>query len=638
MKIKHLNNYLVFLAILILSVIPCYAMFTSPYFISTGHDNVFHFSQIQDLYIAFKRDPFSNLISPTLNHGIGVGTRLMYGSLSHYIVVLLSFIIIPLGGDLMLTYKITILIFYIFSNFIMYKLLFYITKNHSLTLIGVAIYALFPYRFANLYIRNAFSETIVISLLPLILYGLIKWLKEDYRLSSYIMCGLGFITIVHTHNIFALFTLLFILIFLGFNYKKLFNSLKKDKRHRMSFIITCLSILFICAPFFVLLLENLGGNYRVFNSKVMGTDYLGLSSSYNSLFTFIIYAFQANWNLYLVVGLLFLLIPLLVSYFLDKHKYRKQIFLISYGLCAIIASLILNSIYVFGGFALGLLTLFFLTKEANEPIDKNIKRSLTVLAFSTGVLLVFLPIWYILPNIFKNIQFIWRLWGFMSILIACLIPIFLQKFLKNRNRYFTYVISSLLVILTMLSYPVSINDSYFDSYHTINENITKHPNASGWQLEYFPEIFFDDSYKDGSPLFIDIKNHISSEKDVEFEPYIYQGKAMISDYNSSNIPNLTFMITCEEQSIIQLPLLYYKGYRVSVSNDSGVRTLNNYEVDGLLSFDINESGTIKVEYVGSTTYKISRWIQLITFISLLGLGGYYLYQKSNCKKKEKTLQ
>ena len=269
MKNINYKKLLVIFIILCLSIIPCYALFTNPYFISTGHDNVFHFSQIQDLYNSFKNNPFNTLISPSLNHGVGVGTRLMYGSLSHYLVVLISFIVIPLGGNLMLSYKIVILLAYIFSNIVMYKLLYYITKNHSLSLIGVAIFALFPYRFTNVYIRNAFSETIVISILPLVFYGLIKWIKEDFSLSSYIISGAGIISIIHTHNISALFSILFILIFLIANYKKVYYNLKNNIKHRYAFTFTLLSIVIISLPFMITLLESMNGDYRVFNSSIM---------------------------------------------------------------------------------------------------------------------------------------------------------------------------------------------------------------------------------------------------------------------------------------------------------------------------------------------------------------------------------
>lgn len=638
MKNINYKKLLVIFIILCLSIIPCYALFTNPYFISTGHDNVFHFSQIQDLYNSFKNNPFNTLISPSLNHGVGVGTRLMYGSLSHYLVVLISFIVIPLGGNLMLSYKIVILLAYIFSNIVIYKLLYYITKNHSLSLIGVAIFALFPYRFTNVYIRNAFSETIVISILPLVFYGLIKWIKEDFSLSSYIISGAGIISIIHTHNISALFSILFILIFLIANYKKVYYNLKNNIKHRYAFTFTLLSIVIISLPFMITLLESMNGDYRVFNSSIMGTNYNALKDSYNSLLSYVIYIFQTNWKLYLITGLLCFSIPLIVAYLLNENKHRKLIFLIIYGCSALLCCILLKSLYVLFAFSISLSIMFFITNENNEKVNKDITKTFKILILSSLILLFVLPIWIIMPSLFKNIQFIWRMWGFICIFIAIIIPILLQRFLKIRKRYFSYVLSSSIGLLIMVSYPLSINDTYFDSNNTINENIAKDPNSTGWQLEYFPEIMFDNNYKDGSPLYIDIRNSISSKEEFNFEPYIYQGKASISEYDNNNIPNLKFNVECSEYSVIQLPLIYYKGYKITLTNEKGTTTLNNFQIDGLLSFDISESGTINIKYTGSTLYQISRYTQTITIVVLLSALCWYTYKHYNCKKNNKNVK
>ena len=190
----------------------------------------------------------------------------------------------------------------------------------------------------------------------------------------------------------------------------------------------------------------------------------------------------------------------------------------------------------------------------------------------------------------------------------------------------------------MVSYPLSINDTYFDSNNTINENIAKDPNSTGWQLEYFPEIMFDNNYKDGSPLYIDIRNSISSKEEFNFEPYIYQGKASISEYDNNNIPNLKFNVECSEYSVIQLPLIYYKGYKITLTNEKGTTTLNNFQIDGLLSFDISESGTINIKHTGSTLYQISRYTQTITIVVLLSALRWYTYKHYNCKKNNKNVK
>ena len=193
-------------------------------------------------------------------------------------------------------------------------------------------------------------------------------------------------------------------------------------------------------------------------------------------------------------------------------------------------------------------------------------------------------------------------------------------------------------LLIVTSYPISINDSYFDSYNTINENITKHPNASGWQLEYFPEVFFDNNYKTDSELFNEIKNNISLDNEISYSPYVYEGKAIISNYNNSNIPNISFNIETNEDTIIQLPLLYYKGYKISLINNNKSIDLTPYELDGLLTFKVNQSGKVKVSYQGSTIYQIASYTQKLAFVGLFVIGIYYLIKKNNCKTINKPIK
>ena len=66
MKNKLVNNLTIIFVLLCLSIIPCFALFSNSSLFTSGHDNVFHFSQIQDLYVAIKNNSFSTLISPKL--------------------------------------------------------------------------------------------------------------------------------------------------------------------------------------------------------------------------------------------------------------------------------------------------------------------------------------------------------------------------------------------------------------------------------------------------------------------------------------------------------------------------------------------------------------------------------------------
>ena len=166
--------------------------------------------------------------------------------------------------------------------------------------------------------------------------------------------------------------------------------------------IDLLSIVIISLPFMITLLESMNGDYRVFNSSIMGTNYNSLKDSYNSLLSYVIYVFQTNWKLYLITGLLCFSIPLIVAYLLNENKHRKLIFLIIYGCSALLCCILLKSLYVLFAFSISLSIMFFITNENNEKVNKDITKTFKILILSSLILLFVLPIWIIMPSLFKN--------------------------------------------------------------------------------------------------------------------------------------------------------------------------------------------------------------------------------------------
>ena len=55
-----------------------------------GHDNEFHYAQIQDLYDSIKNGNFNFYLNYETIHTYGMGVRLMYASLSHFITVFIK--------------------------------------------------------------------------------------------------------------------------------------------------------------------------------------------------------------------------------------------------------------------------------------------------------------------------------------------------------------------------------------------------------------------------------------------------------------------------------------------------------------------------------------------------------------------
>jgi hypothetical protein len=90
---------------------------------------------------------------------------------------------------------------------------------------------------------------------------------------------------------------------------------------------------------------------------------------------------------------------------------------------------------------------------------------------------------------------------------------------------------------------------------------------------------------------------------------------------------LSFSLKASQKEVLELPLIYYKGYRAE---------LNNKELEvgesknGLLEIIAGQQGEVKVYYAGTVVQKISVWI---TLFSLLALIGYLFYKKYRPEQK-----
>jgi uncharacterized membrane protein YfhO len=84
---------------------------------------------------------------------------------------------------------------------------------------------------------------------------------------------------------------------------------------------------------------------------------------------------------------------------------------------------------------------------------------------------------------------------------------------------------------------------------------------------------------------------------------------------------LTFLLKANQKEILELPLIYYKGYRAELDGKELEITESK---NGLLEVTAGQQGEVKVYYAGTVIQKISVWV---TLFSLLALIGYLFYKK-----------
>jgi hypothetical protein len=109
-----------------------------------------------------------------------------------------------------------------------------------------------------------------------------------------------------------------------------------------------------------------------------------------------------------------------------------------------------------------------------------------------------------------------------------------------------------------------------------------------------------------------------------------RGDVVTSAHNTAKISQLerrkdglSFALKTNQKDVLELPLIYYKGYRAELN---GEELSVGESKNGLLEVTAAQSGKVTVYYAGTVVQKISVWI---TILSLLALIGYIVWPKRN---------
>lgn len=160
----------------ILLIFLCIPLFT-PYLyrIGGGHDISFHLMRIEGLAEGLKMGQFPVKIQPAWYEGFGYGCSVFYGDLFLYVPAFLRL----LGMPLQTAYKLYVVMVQAGTLAITYYSLKGIFEERRIGLAGTALYGFAVYRLMNLYVRGAVGEYTAMAFLPLISYALVLLLKKE---------------------------------------------------------------------------------------------------------------------------------------------------------------------------------------------------------------------------------------------------------------------------------------------------------------------------------------------------------------------------------------------------------------------------------------------------------------------------
>ena len=141
-------------------------------------------------------------------------------------------------------------------------------------------------------------------------------------------------------------------------------------------------------------------------------------------------------------------------------------------------------------------------------------------------------------------------------------------------------------------------------------------------------------YKDKVKAILN-SSSFSGFEDYCFDPVILKGSGSVT-VNEANTPNYTLQVDIKEDGYVQMPLIYYPGYKISVTDltTNISYTVESINMDGLIAFELNQ-GTYEVttSYVG-TSKAIASKVVFAFSLSITSLALIYGVFLENCKYKK----
>lgn len=561
MKKEKLNKVLPYFIILIVALLLSVPLMQKG--IHTGDDGEFHISRTIGTIEQLKNHE-SPLIVSRFSNKLGFAWNLFYPPVTTIINVIFALLI----GNVVTAMKIYAFITLFVSGIAMYEFVKNLTNNKLAAMFSAIIYMSAPYRMLNIYVRLAVGEMASFMFMPIIFNGLYNVLNGKTEKSYQLV--IGAVLLALSHNISVLYTAIIALIYVIINIDKLRDK-KIFKTLFSSLIIIILSVLFFELPLFE---QMHATDYEV--KRKMFTRWSVQSSGLNPVNLFTSMFWQKDGRDY-TIG-----IPTILSLFLIPFALKRM--------------------------------------KKDETLRTNYKFFM-ITGFVSCLMATFIFPWYFMPKILLNIQFPWRMLEFIDLcfsIVAGINYILLLEYFENKYkesqsaRKMLTAITTILVTATCL-YGLSfaknlevrdIGNAYFEEDEVIDTSWDMSRYSS--YLEYWPQ------------------KAINNEEYVvnrDQKIHILQGNAKIMN-ESKNNGKLDFEISsAENDTELELPFLYYKGYVAELTTSDGAKkTFETTESkNGLVQIkvDQNSVGKFHVQYHATKLYKICLVISLVTMVSYL---------------------
>lgn len=536
---------------------------------------------------------FLPMIMSNFCNNFGYSWNIFYSPLTAYIPLI--FRIFSFSFETCL--KLFMFVVTVATGIAMYKFVIKITKNKNIAILASVLYIIAPYRITDMYVRMALAELTSFIFIPMVFSGMYSIINENKKSSLLIIGASGLIL---THTVVCMYTAMLCFVYLIVFIRKL------NKKSILNLLVSLLMIVLITSFYWVGLAQHyFSTSYEVFVPGRM--ERVDVLNFYKTSLSQLVYTDQEQKMIYeigIVTFIGLLLTPIAIMKF-EKQE-REKDFTKIYGLFGIL------------GIVLTIMTLKIF------PFEK-------------------------LPGTFTMIQFTFRLFEFTSFFFAIISAVNFWILIKNFNIRDVIIISLIACLLTTIygkkiSYEKKYDEKDFIEPRRVTKDVGR-INAGMASFEYLP-----------SKAFNCLKTYIADREDVPIILNNSDNQIIISDYekNGSNMkmkilkasPELangtdkvyevSEELTNEEDTIseanqddesskanttsedieIELPYIYYLGYRVKIDGKEVKYTESEHGfVQINIDKELNEEAEITVKYLGTNEMIIAFAVSLVSTVS-----------------------
>lgn len=536
---------------------------------------------------------FLPMIMSNFCNNFGYSWNIFYSPITAYIPLI--FRIFSFSFETCL--KLFMFVVTVATGIAMYKFVIKITKNKNIAILASVLYIIAPYRITDMYVRMALAELTSFIFIPMVFSGMYSIINENKKSSLLIIGASGLIL---THTVVCMYTAILCFVYLIVFIRKL------NKKSILNLLVSLLMIVLITSFYWVGLAQHyFSTSYEVFVPGRM--ERVDVLNFYKTSLSQLVYTDQEQKMIYeigIVTFIGLLLTPIAIMKF-EKQEKEKD-FTKIYGLFGIL------------GIVLTIMTLKIF------PFEK-------------------------LPGTFTMIQFTFRLFEFTSFFFAIISAVNFWILIKNFNIRDVIIISLIACLLTTIygkkiSYEKKYDEKDFIEPRRVTKDVGR-INAGMASFEYLP-----------SKAFNCLKTYIADREDVPIILNNSDNQIIISDYekNGSNMkmkilkasPELangtdkvyevSEELTNEEDTIseanqddesskanttsedieIELPYIYYLGYRVKIDGKEVKYTESEHGfVQINIDKELNEEAEITVKYLGTNEMIITFVVSLVSTVS-----------------------